>query len=102
MKQFSFYVPEEALEKVKTALFAVGAGHIGNYSHCCWQCLGEGQFLPQVGSHPHLGQVGSIAKVKEYKVEMLCADDCVQACIDALKAAHPYEVPAYHLLDIST
>ncbi len=53
-----FYVPESHLEAVKTAVFAAGAGSIGDYQNCCWQVLGQGQFQPQAGSQPFIGQPG--------------------------------------------
>ncbi len=41
-----FFVPENAIEEVKQAIFATGAGSLGNYAQCSWQTLGVGQFLP--------------------------------------------------------
>ena len=51
-----FLVPETHLELTKNALFAVGAGSIGHYSHCAWQTLGEGQFMPLSGSDAFIGE----------------------------------------------
>ncbi len=42
MYKLSFYVPEPALESVKSALFEAGAGKIGLYDQCCWQTKGRG------------------------------------------------------------
>jgi len=44
-----FFVPEEAVEEVKSAVFKAGAGGIGHYQECCWQVLGQGQFRPVQG-----------------------------------------------------
>ena len=60
-----------------------------------WQTKGEGQFRPLAGADPHIGKQGQLETVSEYKVEMICADDCLKAAITALLAAHPYEEPAY-------
>ncbi|MFN3714399.1 MAG: NGG1p interacting factor NIF3 [Alcanivoracaceae bacterium] len=89
-----FYVPVENVEEVKSAVFAAGAGRIGNYDCCAWQVLGEGQFRPLSGSNPHIGQRDQIEKVAEYRVEMVCDEARLSAALAALRAAHPYEEPA--------
>jgi hypothetical protein len=93
-----FYVPEDALERVKDAVFAAGAGRIGHYDHCSWQTAGQGQFRPLAGSNPAVGRQDSLEKVVEYKVEMVCQEQCVRAAVRALREAHPYEEPAWHVL----
>ena len=95
MYKLCFYIPSTHLESVKDAIFSAGAGRIGGYDRCAWQSLGQGQFRPLVGSQPYSGQIDAVSMVEEYKVETLCADDCIDAAIKALKATHPYEVPAY-------
>ncbi len=70
----SFYIPVNDAEKVKEALFAEGAGQIGEYAGCAWQTLGQGQFFPLPGSHPALGKVNEYSRVTEYKVEMVCEE----------------------------
>lgn len=97
MYKICFYVPDSHLEVVKEAMFAKGAGRIGNYSHCCWQILGEGQFMPLAGSDCFIGEQGLLEKVKEYKVEMVCDEQHIHEVIAALKDAHPYEEPAYQV-----
>ncbi|QFU75500.1 NGG1p interacting factor NIF3 [Halioglobus maricola] len=98
MYKLAFYVPESHLESVKAAAFAAGAGRIGDYDHCCWQVLGEGQFRPLQGANPFIGEQGAVEKVAEYRVEMVCADDCARAAVEAMVAAHPYEEPAWDLI----
>lgn len=97
-----FLVPETHLETVKNAIFAVGAGHIENYSHCAWQTLGEGQFMPLSDSNAFIGEQGKLEKVPEYKVEIVCTDEQIKPAVTALKQAHPYETPAYHVLRCET
>ena len=97
MYKLSFFVPEADVDLVKAAVFKAGAGRIGDYDHCCWQVLGQGQFRPLPGSQPHIGQQGAIETVAEYKVEMVCDDSLVTAAVDALKQAHPYEEPAFEV-----
>ncbi|KTD08148.1 NGG1p interacting factor NIF3 [Legionella jamestowniensis] len=96
--KLSFYVPETHLEEVKQAVFAAGAGRQGDYEHCCWQCLGQGQFKPLPGANPMIGTVDALTFVPEYKVEILCTADCIESVVQALKSSHPYEEPAYEVV----
>jgi len=95
MYKIAFFVPETHVEQVKAAMFAVGAGRIGNYDCCAWQTLGQGQFRALEGSAPFLGQQGIVERVAEYKVEMVCRDELVVEAVKALRQAHPYEEPAF-------
>ena len=100
MYKLTVFIPEEALEKVKAALFAAGAGTIGNYEQCCWQVKGEGQFMPMAGSNPHLGSQDKLEKVAEWRVEMVVKTSMIAEVIKALKQAHPYETPADDVLEV--
>ncbi len=90
-----FYVPESHLEMVKEAVFVAGAGAIGDYQNCCWQVLGQGQFMPMAGSQPFIGRQNKLELVAEWRVEMVVAAKYIKAAVAALKVAHPYEEPAY-------
>lgn len=96
--KIEFYVPEEQLQEVKDALFAAGAGKVGDYDACAWQTLGQGQYRPGAGSDPFRGEQGKIETLPEYKVEIVCTEDVIAAVIAALKSAHPYEEVAYSVL----
>ncbi|MEE4278055.1 MAG: YqfO family protein [Halieaceae bacterium] len=100
MKKLCFFVPASHLDAVKAAVFAAGAGRVGDYADCCWQTLGQGQFRPLDGSDPFLGKRGRLEIVDEYRVEMLCSPDKADAVIAALCEAHPYEEPAWDLGDV--
>lgn len=100
MYQLTFYVPSSHLESVKTALFNKGAGRLGNYEHCAWQILGEGQFRPLENSQPFLGTQNELTTVAEYKVEMICTDECIDEVVSELKKAHPYEEVAYMVVTL--
>jgi len=93
-----FYVPVEHAEFVKKAVFATGAGKIGNYEYCAWQTAGQGQFRPIHGANPTVGELDALSTVKELKVELVCEAGCIQGAVKALKRAHPYETPAYHVV----
>ena len=102
MVKLGFYVPESHLEAVKAACFNAGAGRIGDYDSCCWQVLGQGQFRPLDGSQPYIGQPGEVETVPEYRVEMVCSDDLASSVVEAMIAAHPYEEPAWDLVQLVT
>lgn len=97
MFKLCVYIPEPHLEAVKQALFAAGAGRIGDYDSCSWQVLGIGQFRPLDGSQPFIGQQGQVEQVPEYRVETVCADEVVDDVLAAMRRAHPYEEPAFDL-----
>ncbi|MDX1352469.1 MAG: NGG1p interacting factor NIF3 [Thiomicrorhabdus sp.] len=102
MYKITFYVPDTHLEKVKTAMFAAGAGKIGHYDQCAWQVKGEGQFRPLAGSNAFLGEVNRVEKVEEYRVEMVVDKPFIKKVVVALKQAHPYETPAFDVIETIT
>ncbi|KAI9823620.1 MAG: hypothetical protein M1832_002401 [Thelocarpon impressellum] len=103
-----FFAPKAPLEAIKEALFSVGAGSHpgGKYTHCCFQTEGLGQFLPEGGrgADPHIGVPGTLEKVEEVRVEMLCVGRALmRQAVEELKRAHPYEDPAcevYRMEDV--
>ncbi|MEI6897149.1 MAG: NGG1p interacting factor NIF3 [Psychromonas sp.] len=102
MYQLVFYVPESHCEKVKSALFKVGAGKIGEYDHCAWQVLGAGQFRPLKNSKAFIGERGKVEKLPEYRVEMICEKKNIKKVLSALLTSHPYQTPAYHVVEVKT
>ena len=101
MYKLAFFVPASHVEVVKAAVFAAGGGRIGDYDHCAWQTLGQGQFRPLDGSQPFLGQTGQVEVVEEWKVELVVADGLVAQVVAALKQNHPYETPAYEVWQLA-
>ena len=93
------YVPVSACEKVKQALFAAGAGKIGNYESCCWQTEGLGQFKPLPGSSPTIGETNKVATVPEVKIELIVTASVLKPVLMALKSSHPYETPAFYIIE---
>ena len=100
MYLFIFYVPPSHLESVKDSVFKAGAGQVGAYSHCAWQVLGQGQFCPQSGSKPFLGEQGQVKQLDEYRVELVCQAALKTKVTQALLASHPYETPAFHWIKL--
>ena len=95
-----YYVPESHLESTKLAIFEAGAGGIGNYEHCAWQVLGIGQFKPVKGANPFIGKLDTLEQIPEWRVETIVPEEKAKAVVQALKASHPYEEPAFEFLQI--
>jgi len=89
------FVPREALNEVREALFAAGAGRIGNYEHCSWYGEGTGTFLGGEGTSPNLGQAGREERVAELRLETVFPAERQDEVVAALRQAHPYEEPAF-------
>lgn len=98
MYKITLYVPVTHVDIVKSAMFAAGAGRIGDYDHCAWQILGVGQFRPLAGATPFIGTIDALEHVAEYKVEMVCREAYLQDAVYALKQHHPYQEPAYDVV----
>jgi len=89
------FVPAGALEAVRDALFAAGAGRIGGYERCSWYTEGTGTFLGGDGTNPVLGERGVEERVSELRLETVYPEERHDAVIEALRGAHPYEEPAF-------
>jgi len=100
MYKLTFYVPDTHVEDVKNAVFAAGAGRIGNYEACSWQVVGQGQFRPLLGATPFIGQPDQLETVAEWRVEMVVEEIYIHNVIIALKQTHPYETPAFDVLKV--
>lgn len=100
MYKLTTYIPMDYLEPVKQALFDAGAGQIGQYQQCCWQVLGTGQFMPLAGNHAFIGTTNQLETLAEWRVEMVVAQDKIEAVVQALKQSHPYETPAYDIIKV--
>jgi hypothetical protein len=94
------FVPREALDAVRSALFEAGAGRIVNYEHCSWYTQGTGTFLGGEGSSPALGEAGREQRVAELRLETVFPEDKHDAVIEALRQAHPYEEPAFDVYEL--
>ena len=92
-----WFVPEEALERTREAVFGAGGGRIGDYERCSWSTRGEGTFLGGEGTAPAVGKAGREERVAELRVETVVPAERAHAVVDALLAAHPYEEVAFDL-----
>jgi dinuclear metal center YbgI/SA1388 family protein len=92
------FVPEADLERVSTALFDAGAGVIGQYSECSFRSAGTGTFRGGEGTSPAVGRPGRPERAPEVRIETIVPLSRQEAVIEALRAAHPYEEPAFDLI----
>jgi hypothetical protein len=90
-----WFVPEEALDATRDAVFSAGGGRIGEYERCSWYTAGTGSFLGGEGTSPWLGEPGREERVAELRVETIVPEAQLEQAVVALRAAHPYEEPAY-------
>lgn len=100
LKLFTF-VPVKQAEQVRAALFAAGAGHIGNYSECSFGVEGTGTFKGEDNTHPFAGRPGAVHYEKELKLEVIFPAYRQAAIIRGLLAAHPYEEVAYDVVNLA-
>jgi len=89
------FVPVSHADAVRQAVGDVGAGKIGNYSHCSFSSKGLGRFLPLQGANPTIGEVGKPEAVEEERIEFICDKDKLPKVISAMKKVHPYEEVAF-------
>jgi dinuclear metal center YbgI/SA1388 family protein len=95
------FVPPADAETLREALFAAGAGNIGEYSHCSWSVVGTGQFLPGDGARPAVGAIGAGERLDEARVEVIAPAGIRPLLLAAMRAAHPYEEPAFDVFSLA-
>ena len=94
------FVPAEALDRVRDALFRAGAGRIGDYERCSWYTDGTGTFLGGKGTQPSIGEAGREERVPEVRLETVFPAEVREQVIGALRRAHPYEEPAFEIYEL--
>jgi hypothetical protein len=93
------FVPPEALDSVRDALFAAGAGRIGDYERCSWYTEGTGTFFGGEGTDPAAGEPEREERVPELRLETVYPVERETEVVRALREAHPYEEPAFDLYE---
>src|SRR5438128_6030387 len=89
------FVPDSDLVRVSDAMFAAGAGNIGQYSQCSFRLAGTGTFFGSDATKPTVGEKGRREEVSEWRLEAICPESAVEPVIAAIRQAHSYEEPAY-------
>jgi len=94
------YCPLAQAEKVRNAIFDVGAGQIGKYDQCSFNAKGEGSFRAGEGANPFVGELGKTHFEEELRIETIFPDYLERKIIAALIKAHPYEEVAYDIFKL--
>jgi hypothetical protein len=89
------FVPREALDAVRDAVFTAGAGRIGDYERCSWYTEGTGTFFGGEETDPTVGERGREERVAEFRLETVFPEERQADVVAALRQAHPYEEPAF-------
>ncbi|GAA3403827.1 Nif3-like dinuclear metal center hexameric protein [Paenibacillus hodogayensis] len=97
LKKLVVFVPETHQQQVRDAIFAAGAGWIGNYSHCSFNSAGTGTFMPREGTDPFIGKPGQYTQADETRIETVVPASVQNKVVQAMLKAHPYEEVAYDL-----
>ncbi len=95
------FVPFARVEKVASAMFAAGAGRIGDYEQCSYRLRGEGTFFGTESTNPQVGRKGQLEHVAETRIEMVAPERCLPEVIAALRRSHPYEEPAFDIYPLT-
>jgi hypothetical protein len=90
-----WFVPLTHLDATRDAVFAAGAGRIGDYARCSWYTVGTGTFYGAAEASPAVGEAGREERVDEARVETVVDQHLLTEVVAALSSAHPYEEPAY-------
>ncbi len=91
------FCPLAQAPQVREAIFAAGAGEIGNYDECSFNAQGLGTFRGNEGADPFVGKVGKQHQEEEVRIETVFPAYLQSAVISALLQAHPYEEIAYDI-----
>jgi dinuclear metal center YbgI/SA1388 family protein len=100
LRKLYTFVPRDAAEKLRMALFEAGAGMIGKYSECSFNTAGEGTFKAAEGANPYVGDIGSRHSENEIKVEVVFPAPAQDKLVKAMRKAHPYEEVAFDIIDL--
>lgn len=101
LSKLTVFVPEDNRQKLLDALFAAGAGSVGNYDHCSFQVNGTGTFRGNERSTPTIGRQGTLEKVAECRIEVLVADYNLGSVVQAMNQAHTYEEVAHYITPLT-
>ncbi len=99
--KFITFAPESHVDAIVQALSDVGLGTIGHYERCAFLNAGTGTFRPGTGASPTIGQAGEIEQTPEVKIEMSGRLELAKAAERALRAVHPYEEPAFDVVQLA-
>ncbi|MCC6465032.1 MAG: Nif3-like dinuclear metal center hexameric protein [Planctomycetes bacterium] len=100
--KLAVFAPQTHADAVREALFAAGAGHVGNYDLCSFNTEGTGTFRGEEGkTDPFLGKPGVLERAAEVKIEVILRREMAGRVVGAMLGAHPYEEVAYDLVPLA-
>jgi dinuclear metal center YbgI/SA1388 family protein len=100
LRKLTTYVPENSADEVREALFKIGAGLIGNYSHCSFNLKGEGTYHGNENSNPAIGIKSKLETVSEIFISVIFERHLESTVLRALRSTHPYEEVAYDIVSL--
>ena len=98
--KLEIFIPETYFPQLQTALQEVDAGHIGNYDSCLSYAPVMGTWRPLAGTHPYIGEQGSVSCEAELKVEVTIRAEKLKEILAKVKAVHPYEEPVINAIPL--
>ena len=101
LDKLTVYVPTDAAAIVRAAVAEAGAGRIGDYDFASFSTPGQGRFRPLEGATPMMGTVGEIATIDEVRIEVVLRREVRARVVGAMVAAHPYEEPAFDVVEMA-
>jgi len=101
LDKLTVFVPTDAAAVVRAAMAEAGAGRIGDYDFASFSTPGQGRFRPLEGAHPMIGTVGEIATIDEVRIEVVVRRGLRSRVVAAMRTAHPYEEPAYDVVEMA-
>lgn len=101
LKKLITFAPVAQADQVREALFAAGAGNMGNYSEVSFNSNGTGTFKANENAQPFIGEIGQRHQEQEIKIEVIYPQNIENKLIANLIMAHPYEEVAYDLSPIT-
>lgn len=93
-------IPPENVNEVRKAICNIGAGIIGNYTHCSMSTKCLGTFKPNDQANPYIGQNNKLEFVEEEKLEVVCDISKVKKVLQKLREVHPYEEPGIDIVPL--
>ncbi len=94
------FCPVNHAAEVRDALFAAGAGHIGNYSSCSFNTEGKGSFKALENANPFVGKKNVLHMEEELRIETIFPKAKKAKILNALLKSHPYEEVAFDIYSL--
>ncbi|MBZ5736461.1 Nif3-like dinuclear metal center hexameric protein [Nocardioides sp. TRM66260-LWL] len=101
LDQLSVHVPVAHADRVRAVLADAGAGRLGDYDAASSSVASTGRFRPLAGARPTIGTVGEPETVPEERIDVVLPRASRADVVRAMLAAHPYEEPAYAVVELA-